>query len=208
MRLSLLLSVLLSFAVGCTPGGPHKALDAAVAPALAEVTAEKTGLIFVYQGEEGPQMAEALGEIPEGARGAVQVIDQSQSPAARGSAKFVQIFDLRDPGADGRYPGRFVPRAGLEAALAKANATPKQAPVIMYSASWCGVCRKASAFLNQNGIAFVEKDIEKDKKAGREYAEKLKRAGKASAGVPVFDVGGQIITGFDGPTLLRLARGG
>jgi glutaredoxin len=62
--------------------------------------------------------------------------------------------------------------------------------------------------MNENGFAFVEKDIEKDKKAGREYAEKLKRVGKTSAGVPVFDVGGQILTGFDGATLLRLARGG
>ena len=208
LALSLTFSLWLTGAFGCTAGRPDTAQDAAVAPVLAEVTAEKTGLIFVYQSEKGPQMAEALGEVPEAARAGVQVVDQSQSPAARGSAEFVQIFDLRRAGADGRYPGRFVPRAGLEAALAAANVTPKQARVIMYSASWCGVCRKASAFMNENGIAFVEKDIEKDKKAGREYAEKLKRVGKTSAGVPVFDVGGQILTGFDGATLLRLARGG
>jgi len=194
--------------VACSPSRPVGPPDAAITPVLAEVTAEKTGLIFVYGGEGGPEMVESLSEVPQRSRSAVQVIDQGLSPAQRGAGRFVQVFDLRAPDAAGRFSGRMVPRAGLEAALAEAQATPKQRPIIMYSAAWCGVCKKAAAFMTKEGLAFVEKDIEKDKGAAREYAEKLRKAGKSSSGVPVFDVAGQIMTGFDAATLIRVARGG
>ena len=172
---------------------------------LTTVDPERTDLLFRYVTEDGPATATTIDEIPAAARKAVHVIDLSKSPEARNASTFVQVFDLSQPGA---FSGRWVPRDQLEAALAKAQVRPAQAAVIMYSASWCGVCKKAKAFMTKNKIAFVEKDIEKDPKAARELAEKAKKAGVSTNGVPVFDVGGRIIGGFDPNTLLKAARGG
>lgn len=40
----------------------------------------------------------------------------------------------------------------------------KNIKVVMYSASWCGVCKKARKYFKQNNIAFVEYDVETSEK--------------------------------------------
>ena len=62
--------------------------------------------------------------------------------------------------------------------------------VVMYSTSWCKYCKKAKEHFKKNRIDFVEYDIEKDKKAKREY-DRL--GGK---GVPVILVGNKRMNGF------------
>ena len=79
-------------------------------------------------------------------------------------------------------------------------------PVIMYSTDWCGYCRKARKFMTRKKIEFVEKDIEKDPAAGRELALKRAAANLSGGGVPVFDVRGQLIQGFDKNALLKLTQ--
>ena len=175
---------------------------------LTEVTASRKDLLFRFGGEKGFETATSIDEIPAESRANVQVIDLSLSPAQRGSTQFVQIFDLQTADANGAYPGQVLPRSGLEEALAKKAEKPAQASITMYSAAWCGVCTKARKFLTSKGIAFVEKDIEKDKDAGRELRARAKAAGISASGVPVFDVGGQMISGFDPNRILKLAKGG
>ena len=68
--------------------------------------------------------------------------------------------------------------------------------VIVYSASWCAFCKAAEAYLEKLGVAFVDKDIDKDPAAGKEAIEK-----SGVAAVPVIDVAGKIILGFDKPKL-------
>ena len=62
--------------------------------------------------------------------------------------------------------------------------------VIMYSTSWCGYCKKARNYFNKNGIQYTEYDIEKDKRALRDY-KKLR-----ATGVPVILVGRKRMNGF------------
>ncbi|MDA9983096.1 glutaredoxin family protein [Gammaproteobacteria bacterium] len=62
--------------------------------------------------------------------------------------------------------------------------------VVMYSASWCTVCRKASKYFRQKGITFTEYDIEISEKGRREY-NKL-----GARGVPVILVGDKRLNGF------------
>ena len=62
--------------------------------------------------------------------------------------------------------------------------------VTMYSTSWCGYCKKARRYFKQQGIAFTEYDIEKNKRARRAY-DKL-----GGSGVPVILVGSAKMTGF------------
>lgn len=64
--------------------------------------------------------------------------------------------------------------------------------VIVYSTTWCGFCKMAKKYLSELGVDYVEKDVEQDPKAGMEAIEK-----SGQMGVPVIDINGTIILGFD-----------
>jgi glutaredoxin-like YruB-family protein len=64
--------------------------------------------------------------------------------------------------------------------------------VTVYSTSICPYCDKAKDFLKKNRIKFREIDVNKDKNAA---VEMIKKSGQN--GVPVIDIDGEIITGFD-----------
>jgi glutaredoxin len=62
--------------------------------------------------------------------------------------------------------------------------------VVMYSAIWCGVCKKAKSYFRANKIQFTEYDIDTSAKGKRDY-KRLKRSG-----VPIILVGKQRMDGF------------
>ena len=68
--------------------------------------------------------------------------------------------------------------------------------VIIYTTPWCGFCKMAKNYMDQLGVQYEEKDVEQDPEAGKEAVEK-----SGQQGVPVIDVGGTIILGFDRPML-------
>jgi mycoredoxin len=63
--------------------------------------------------------------------------------------------------------------------------------VILYATSWCGYCKKTRELLTENKIEYVEYDIETSEE-GRLQHEQL-----GGNGVPVLDVKGTVIHGFD-----------
>jgi glutaredoxin-like YruB-family protein len=74
--------------------------------------------------------------------------------------------------------------------------------VVVYSTEWCPWCVRLKDWLKQNKIKFEEKDIEKDEEAG---AEMLGKTG-GDERVPVTDVGGTVIKGFDVPALKKALK--
>jgi glutaredoxin len=68
--------------------------------------------------------------------------------------------------------------------------------VILYATSWCGYCRKTRTLLASLNVPYVEKDIEKDPAAGREFLQRFGRVG-----VPVLDFDGVIVRGFNEQTI-------
>lgn len=68
------------------------------------------------------------------------------------------------------------------------------ADVIIYSTPWCAFCKTEKQYLDHLGVAFVEKDIENDKAA---HEELMGKVGGQNTGVPVTDIAGEIIRGFD-----------
>lgn len=64
--------------------------------------------------------------------------------------------------------------------------------VKVYSTSTCPYCTMAKDFLKKNNIAFESIDVGADSEAGREMVEK-----SGQMGVPVLDIDGQIIVGFE-----------
>ncbi len=70
--------------------------------------------------------------------------------------------------------------------------------VIIYSTTWCGYCKMLKKYLDDKGVKWVEKDIEQDAKA---HAELMEKIGGDFRGVPVSDVKGTIVLGFDRPSI-------
>jgi glutaredoxin 3 len=68
--------------------------------------------------------------------------------------------------------------------------------VIVYSATWCAFCHAAKEYLNKLGVKYTDKDVEKDPAAGLEAVDKSEQRG-----IPVLDIAGDIIIGFDRPKI-------
>jgi glutaredoxin len=169
-----------------------------------EVRGEGEGLLLVWydaQGDAHP--AEKRSDIPEEHRAAVRVDALELAPSARRDPDAMFIADLRAPGADGRYPVRKVARDAFELALTQRGtaSTPalaaSKADVILYGASWCGACKQAKQYFTQKGVPFVEKDIEKEPAARSEMLAKAREQGVNASGIPVIDVKGRLIGGFN-----------
>lgn len=75
------------------------------------------------------------------------------------------------------------------------TATPS---ITIYSTSWCAFCHTEMQWLDKLGIPYTAKDVEADKDA---YEELITKNGGSYTGVPVTDIGGDIILGFDRPKL-------
>ena len=70
--------------------------------------------------------------------------------------------------------------------------------VKVYSTPACPYCTLAKRFLKEHNIEFDDIDVSKDHEAAKEMIEKSKQTG-----VPVIDVNGKIIVGFDKESLKR-----
>jgi glutaredoxin len=88
------------------------------------------------------------------------------------------------------------PRGADPASGSSAQADARPA-VVIYGASWCGACHEAAAYLKRKGIPFVEKDIEEDGAAAREMQSKLQKSGLRGGSIPVIDVRGRVMVGFN-----------
>ncbi len=73
------------------------------------------------------------------------------------------------------------------------------AKVIVYSTQTCPWCKKTKEFLKEHKISFDEKDVGNDMSAAREMIEK-----SGQQGVPVIDIDGEIIVGFDEERLRKV----
>ena len=70
--------------------------------------------------------------------------------------------------------------------------------VTVYSTTWCAFCSTEKQWLEKLGVEFDTKDIEEDKAA---YDELMAKIGGNFQGVPVTDIAGEVILGFDRPRL-------
>jgi len=68
--------------------------------------------------------------------------------------------------------------------------------VTIYSATWCAFCHAAKDYLTKLGVDYEDKDVEKDPKFAQESISK-----SGQMGIPVLDIGGTIIVGFDRPKI-------
>lgn len=72
------------------------------------------------------------------------------------------------------------------------TATNPQPRVIVFSTPTCSFCNMAKKYFREKGIRFNDVDVSKDPAAARDM---IRRSGQQ--GVPVIDIGGKIVVGFD-----------
>jgi glutaredoxin-like YruB-family protein len=68
--------------------------------------------------------------------------------------------------------------------------------VLVYSTPTCPYCKLAKQYLTEHGVAFTDINVAEDEARAREMIEKT-----GQMGVPVLDIGGTVIIGFDRPAI-------
>jgi glutaredoxin-like YruB-family protein len=71
--------------------------------------------------------------------------------------------------------------------------------VIVYSTPTCPYCSMAKEFFKEHNIEFDDIDVSQDQKFAMEMVQK-----SGQMGVPVIDLGGEIIVGFDLPRIKKI----
>ncbi len=74
-----------------------------------------------------------------------------------------------------------------------------QPKVVVFSTPTCSFCNLAKSYFREKGIKFTDIDVSRDQAAARDM---VRRSGQM--GVPVIDIGGKIIVGFNRPQINTL----
>ena len=168
------------------------------------------GAIFTYPGDRGAFFdVQTRADIPEASRGYVRVVLAGGAKAPAGQ---VWVVNLKEDAGEKGWPLETVTRDLFEEfALGRGNHSAVSLPegieapdvlpptdkVIVYKTDWCGVCKKVIAYLDRKKVPYEAKDIEKDPSAAAELKAKADKAGIKMGSVPVLDVGGELMVGFD-----------
>jgi glutaredoxin 3 len=144
-----------------------------------------------------------------------QLLDKGKVPAQVLSREGFETGALAHlpPGASSAFPplvpgGPSVPPSPANGQAAPGQAAPGQpaaapapangqAVVIVYGTSWCPACKSARQYLTERKIPFADKDIERDPSAARELREKAARLGVPADRIPILDVRGRLLIGFE-----------
>ncbi len=68
--------------------------------------------------------------------------------------------------------------------------------IIIYGAEWCAFCHEAMRYLDRLGVKYTYKNVEHDINDARAAVQK-----SGQTGIPVIDMDGTIIIGFDRPRI-------
>jgi glutaredoxin len=196
------------------------------APATIEVLKEGRWL-FTYAEPKGTfATTDKPDSVPEAARSLVRVFDPSAPEKTPGGGR-VYVTNLTEVLSKGHAPARPLSREAFETAALAAQPSGDSSPlaaqtmrpvpmpasdggvapapsaaggppvVTIYGTSWCGACRAARQYFAGRKIPFADKDVESDPAAARELADKAAKMGIPTDRVPVIDVRGRLLQGFD-----------
>lgn len=73
--------------------------------------------------------------------------------------------------------------------------------ITLYSTPSCTYCRKAKDYFRENRVPFTEFDVSRDQRRADEMVRK-----SGQMGVPVIDINGRVIVGFNQPEIEKALR--
>jgi len=77
----------------------------------------------------------------------------------------------------------------------------KKTAVKIYTTPWCHWCKLTKEFFKEHKINYKEIDVQDNEKAAKEMVDK-----SGQMGVPVINIGGKIIIGFDEQAIRKLLK--
>ncbi len=224
--LCLMLALMALPAVGsCKGHGLGAAADTETIPFV--VKADSDGLLLTWIDDKGDFHVETkVADVPLMGKDAVRVVDPNKDEGTHADHIFVvDLRQAREDGTfpvHGMTRADFEaiavarrektgptlasaappsPSAPAQQPSAGATDTPQKpatiGSVIIYGAEWCGACHEAARYLKRKGIPFIEKDVEKDPGAAQEMQAKLAKNGLHAGSIPVIDVRGKVMVGFN-----------
>lgn len=167
-------------------------------------------LLTYIDGHGDAHTADKPDKVPAKWRKRVRVVTRDG-----GDGKLFYVADLRAKNADGSYPVATMLRSEWEAIIdakrrkqrAKADATRNKRDrtglegaglsAIVYGAQWCQPCHDAADFLKRRGVSVRELDIEEKPVYRREMTDKLRSINQLGGSIPVIDVAGIVVVGFN-----------
>ena len=195
---------------------------AARAEQAASAVSKDSALLFTYVEPSGMfATSDNADKVPEVTRQLVRIMGLGKDGAHRRNDSGVEVINVRELLAKGKTQPRVMSREAFESgALAQLPpgdscplAGPRGSPwvedregargpdeppiVILYATRWCKACKAARQYLVSNRIPFTSKDIEKDSSAARELEEKASRFAIPVDRVPILDVRGRLLVGYD-----------
>ena len=213
-------------AAGCKKPAPATGPQGA-APAPVEVVRDGGCLFTYVEPNGTFATTDTPGNVPEAARKIVRVTDPSRTLSDKQDPTKVFVIDVSELLKTARIHARPLDREAFEtAALAQlppgessprcaAPPAPPQPPpaaaaaptapaapsgpvvATLYGTSWCGACRTARQYFTERKIPFADKDVERDPAAARELADKAAKLGVPADRVPIIDIRGRLLIGFD-----------
>ena len=195
------------------------------------VKADTPNLLLTWIDPRGDfHVVQKPADVPSDARKQVRVVVTDREA---GTGELVYVADLNETAPDGSYRMKTFTRAQwdeLGASRRKArlealapSVVPPTAPsasgtpggpkgalskvvAVIYGADWCKPCHQAADYLKGRGVTVIEKNIEESESAQAEMRQKLERAGRGGASIPVIDVMGQILVGYSPSALDRAVQ--
>lgn len=195
------------------------------------VKADTPNLLLTWIDDKGDfHVVQKPADVPPEGRKSVRVV---QADKEAGTGDMVYVANLEETTPDGSYRLKTMTRAQWDElgasrrkarleALAPSAAPPPTASVaggsgdkrpamgklvaIIYGANWCKPCHAAEDYLKSHGVTVIHKDIEESEAAQAEMQQKLARAGRGGASIPVIDIMGQILIGYSPAALDQAIR--
>jgi len=183
-------------------------------------------LLYTYVEPKGTfATTDKAEDIPQNARRLVRVVDPASATDKQETTQ-VYVVDLGELLSAGKAVAKGLSREAFEtgalAQLPPGESSPMSGPhgpplpdppiggvdggvagplgppvVILYGTPWCGACKAAKQYLAGKHIPYAYKDIENDPAAARELQAKASRMGIPTDRVPILDVRGRLLLGFD-----------
>jgi len=152
--------------------------------------------------------------VEEGGKRSVKRMFMKHDPEPSGSS-FTGPF-AEDSASSSKGPGQRTPwdrvfgDHGKDESSARTKGVSGWKEVVVYSTSWCGACKQARAWLEQNDVPHTTLDVERDEGARERMLGDAKRLGTRANSVPMFVIGtgssARTMSGWNPSQFVSLAK--